>query len=639
MASLTQIARARQAAVRWLYENEPAITDPRDCAVAISALVAAEHSGHSSAIQHLVGKLRAANPDATTWNDEVWDTVWAVRALLDQQVPRPGLRLVAAVARQDPQIWNAIRFLKSIRDRVRGFWYGEPFETLIAVDLLHDTSPEDFDEVSADAIKWLVSIQSKDGRVVAPHFTGIFASVFTRLGVARPGLSRRAAAAAEWLVRDVADRNIWTSAAWSNAHALQGLIDAGLTHDHPAVRKVTDWFVAEQSRNGSWSHVATVDDTSMAVLALSMLLREPLIDVAPPRSGTVSVMRTNGSIRLTFDSPAGSAMVYEDFKKLPPHVADKIRTKHMEVVTIAGRIRSSESHGAQEGAKSADLYDRIARLGEFAHGQLLPDTLDINVRRSRVDHIRLNIDESLIDLPWELIHDGEDFLCTKYALGRHLYGATVVSDRRPLRERLSALVVSDPKGDLPGARTEGVKVASLLRARNLEVTHIDGSEATAERFALELKRHAIVHYAGHAWRDEQSPDESGLVLSDGYFEAFQLEGFFRFRPPALVFLNACSSASERSAARGYPAVMRGLARTFLTAGVTNFIGYLIPVSDDAATDLALYFYTHLTLRRSVGEALRRARVQVRENRRNDPSWASAVLYGDPSGTPMPDLEA
>jgi CHAT domain-containing protein len=635
-----QVARSVQTAVRWLKVNEPTITDARDCAIAISALVAAEKSSHARPIQHLVRKLRDANRDGTSWNDEVWDTVWAVRALLDQSLPRKSIGSASEAATGDPSVTAALEFLVSVRDSVRGFWYGEPFETMIALDLLFEVNHPNFLDIADRPIEWLLSLQSPDGRVIAPHFTGIFASVFSRVRLPRlPRLKVAARAAGEWLIRDLHEHHIWTSAAWSNAHALQGVIDSGFTLDDPEVVKAVEWFLKTQSTNGEWSHVATVDDTSMAVLALTPFLSEDLVDVTPPLKGTMTAIRTNGSVRLTFEPPAGAAVALEQFIKFPEDVAEELRGNEMTVLMLAERLRStSKAPTANRRLKRTsdrNLGDEILEMGAFAHGHLYPPLIEKCVRDSRVDHLRLNVDESLIDLPWELIHDGEDFLCVKYAVGRHIFAAASFPAAATRKKAVSALVVSDPRGDLPGALSEGRSVARLLRANGVLVTVLELSAATKQKFAFEMKRHDIVHFAGHATRDDRNPDESCLILADGPFKAFRLSGFFGDRPPALVFLNACWSASERSAGRGYPAMMRGLGRTFIFAGVANFIGYVIPVSDALATTLALHFYQHLVIGRTVGESLRRSRIELREKAGDfDPVWASAILYGDPVAVPI-----
>jgi hypothetical protein len=631
---LPKIARAVQNGVRWLKANERTIVDPRDCALAISALIAAERSSHATTIQHLVRKLRAANPDADSWNDEVWDTVWGARAILDHAIPREGVHVTATVARSEPLVRGAIDFILGVRDSVRGFWYGEPFETMIALDLLSAAGREDFDSIAKEPIAWLLSLQSDDGRVIAPHFTGIFASVFSRLATEMsPELKERALAAAHWLANDLETHRIWTSASWSNAHALQGLLDNKFTLDHPAVQKAVEWFLDAQSEEGQWSHVATIDDTSMAILALTPLLSETLVNLAPPLNGTITAIRTNGVIRLTFEPPAGRGIVPEEFVKFPDDVAEELRKSQLTVLSLAEKLRGESDVAAKQ---PREFRDQIFEMGVFAHDQLFRGCkLDERIRDSRVDHLRINIDERLIDLPWELIHDGDDFLCLKYAVARQIYASGSFEQEVYRKENVRALIVSDPGENLDGAREEGNTVAELLRAHGVEVTQLQGKEATKQRFNFESKQHHLIHFAGHASLNRANPDESCIRLSDGPFKAFRMDGVFGRRPPALVFLNACWSAAERSADRGYPPMMRGLARTFLIAGVRNFLGYLIPVVDQTATDLALHFYSHLVLGRTVGEGLRRSRVELREKYGDvDPAWASAVLYGDPTSIPI-----
>ncbi len=247
----------------------------------------------------------------------------------------------------------------------------------------------------------------------------------------------------------------------------------------------------------------------------------------------------------------------------------------------------------------------------------------------------MDIDERLIDLPWELIHDGTEFLCLKYALGRLL-----VSDQSflaPHRNLLSvqdtrALIVADPTGDLPAAREEGKKVASLLRNKcRMNVDEYTTSKMTKKDFLLSMKEYDIVHFAGHATHSPSSPDESCLVFSDGEIQAFEIARFMASRSPSVVFLNACWSAEELRNPDSFSPMMRGLGRTFLYAGVTAFLGYLVPVPDESATRFAISFYEALVQAQTIGESLRRARVHCRNpNAPNDLTWSSAVLYGDPA---------
>src|SRR5205085_6472194 len=98
---------------------------------------------------------------------------------------------------------------------------------------------------------------------------------------------------------------------------------------------------------------------------------------------------------------------------------------------------------------------------------------------------------------------------------------------------------------------------------------------------------------------------------DGEIQAFEIGRFIANRSPAVVFLNACWSAEELRNSESYSPMMRGLGRTFLYSGVNAFIGYLVPVPDDSATRFAISFYEALIQGQTIGESLRRARIQCR----------------------------
>ena len=104
----------------------------------------------------------------------------------------------------------------------------------------------------------------------------------------------------------------------------------------------------------------------------------------------------------------------------------------------------------------------------------------------------------------------------------------------------------------------------------------------------------------------------------------------------LVFLNACESGrtaneQEPQAVRRYlqrPA--EGLASSFLYGGAAGCIGALWPVYDRPARDLAVEFYNRVVEGHMIGEALRQARLCIREQYPDQITWASFVLYGDPT---------
>ncbi len=113
----------------------------------------------------------------------------------------------------------------------------------------------------------------------------------------------------------------------------------------------------------------------------------------------------------------------------------------------------------------------------------------------------------------------------------------------------SALVVADPRGDLPAARDEAQRIAGVLRARGgLEPLVLQGREAThrAVRDAIELQQTTLLHYAGHGVFEGRDGWESGFPLAAGGWLSVGDVLVLR-RAPALVLLSGCETARASSA--------------------------------------------------------------------------------------------
>jgi hypothetical protein len=435
------------------------------------------------------------------------------------------------------------------------------------------------------------------------------------------------------LRRTLADRGIWTSASWSNYYALSALLDVGLDDADPTVVRAVDWFLDSQDVSGRWMQVSEVHDTAMAIVVLSRMLTTPLVEVSVPEVAVIHVMRENGTLRVDFAPPGIGAIIPSERLKLSDSVRATLGDNHRRVLFAIGRTRGP--HLPVVGPPDASPMDELLRAGQYSYGHLIPPRIQAMLEESTADHLRVDVDERLIDLPWELIHDGRDFLCLRYAAGRRLVSDQPGPSGAPRTHRAphaSALVVANPTGDLPAAEREGEQVAKLLEEScGLRVDYFRRNEISKTDFLLALRRYDLVHFAGHADHDTSNPDESCLMLHDGPIQAFELARFLKEPVPAVVFLNSCLSAEESFNPAGFSPMMRGLGRTFLYAGVTAFLGYLVPIPDESATRFAVRFYSSLASGYSVGESVRRARIMGREHESpHDLTWASAVLYGEPS---------
>jgi len=606
--------------------------DDRDLAITISALVAAERNPHSHLVQRLTSTLIRQQAMNGSWNDELWDTAWAAKALYD-----------VGYSIKDPPMQRALRFVEANQDPLTGTWYDELFETLLVLDLIARVVPEKMSACGDASLRWLASLQKSDGSVIAVRQTGMVASLFCltrKLGLTFD--EQVIELGIQYIHSDMKEKPIWNSASWSNYYPLQALLDYGATLDDPLVAKAVDWFLASQESDGQWKQVSGLDDTAMAVLALSGLLTTPLVDVSDPRTAILNVIRENGIIRVSIDGPGTGAITLAERMKLSAQVRSDLSQNQQLVMTALGKFRSkSRSESSGNRRRNARHKPQISvpieleKTGKYAFGHLIPTKIQYHLENSSADHLRLDIDERLIDLPWELIHDGTEFLCLRYAVGRRLVSNQSFqppSRHVQLARNTRVLIVADPTGDLPAARQEGHEVGNLLRDKcGMQVDEFAASGMNKKDFLLSLKDYDIVHFAGHASHHPSSPDESCLVFCDGEIQAFEIERFIRIRSPAVVFLNACWSAEELRNPDSYTPMMRGLGRTFLYAGVTAFLGYLVPVPDDSATQFAITFYEALAQGQTIGESLRRARIQSRDPKSPDNlTWSSAVLYGDPA---------
>jgi tetratricopeptide (TPR) repeat protein len=227
-------------------------------------------------------------------------------------------------------------------------------------------------------------------------------------------------------------------------------------------------------------------------------------------------------------------------------------------------------------------------------------------------------------LPWE----GRPLL----AHAPILYGLDL--PRRSVRPRdaplpKAAVVVADPRGDLPAARGEASRVAGALEHAfepPPRVTRLEGPSAThdAVRRALELPGATLFHYAGHGVFQGRDGWESGLPLAEGGWLTVGDVMALAATPP-LVVLSGCDTARTTDTA---PAAGLGLAQAFIVAGASVVIAAARPVNDKLAAAMmgSLYEAQREQAARDLAsfdapEALRRAQLAAMVEL-PDGDWAS-----------------
>jgi photosystem II stability/assembly factor-like uncharacterized protein len=284
----------------------------------------------------------------------------------------------------------------------------------------------------------------------------------------------------------------------------------------------------------------------------------------------------------------------------------------------------------------------LADFGRLMYGLFLPPIVQNALREMDAP---LVITTNDAEIPWELLHNGRDFLGLRAPLARRLMVSRwVAGGEAVLAAEPNFLLIADPLGDLPEAEAEADDLMAMLEARGVPYDLLRGPRATyvGVQQALLSGRYQVIHYTGHAVFDPRRPERTGLKLAgERMLLASQIEGVLRGHP--LVFLNACSSAREAERQVAYVGPQaEGLAAAFLAGGAAGFVGAQWPIFDRGSRDFAFAFYQRLLDGASIGDALCTARSDSRAHRPTDATWASFVFYGNPAlhlAEPTADLLA
>lgn len=288
---------------------------------------------------------------------------------------------------------------------------------------------------------------------------------------------------------------------------------------------------------------------------------------------------------------------------------------------------------------NADSADSIRKSGQLLWNYVLTRTVKERLRNSPVQELALSLDEELINIPWELLYDGREFLSLKFNMGRLVRSKDLTS---PVRYRsvspsLKMLVLANPTNDLKSAHLEGLHIKNQFERKRNQIS-IDFKATNIDTLYVKknLCDYDIVHFAGHCEYDCEDSYRSGWVLNDGRFSGHDVLALSdTVSLPALVFSNACHSARLNPGMpdRDYQIKTYSLASAFLFSGVRHYIGAIRRIEDPESLTFAKEFYARIVNGDTLGEAMRQARLKsVKEYGINSFPWASYVLYGDANFT-------
>lgn len=337
----------------------------------------------------------------------------------------------------------------------------------------------------------------------------------------------------------------------------------------------------------------------------------------------------------------------------PPVEILPLTEKHLhrasqDLKGLTGRATTLRDVENAPGAEANQIIEaELQALGGLLYDLVITDIARNDLRPANC-FVDFGIGERMLHFPWELMHDGEEYICLKHSFGRFVSGATMSpGSAHPktwfgdLLPKISVLVISVPH---PQPRQESKAPFRKLRAAELEtqaivstLSKLDGIELTAlvgrdathaaVTNALRTGKFQIIHYCGHATYDPKQPMDSALQLWDADLPAGIAQRIFVRAQPVLCFVNACETARlpDERALNVY-----SLARGFLETGA-YLVGSRWKIGDEVASQFAVAFYDALLGRgEALGNAIRTGRLAARTASRSDPlGWGAYVFYGDP----------
>ena len=247
-------------------------------------------------------------------------------------------------------------------------------------------------------------------------------------------------------------------------------------------------------------------------------------------------------------------------------------------------------------------------------------------------------DTGLRHLPWELLHDGQAFLCADphhwFTPLRRVTDPDIGQEWQPQKRQLGVLfMASSPENVQPVLDFEAEE-ASILRDTahkplDLQVEESGSLQGLGERLLEYEEDPDVIHLSGHADVDERegrplflledemgdcapaTPEELARTLRDANSH------------PRILFLSGCRTGGSDAQRQ-----ILSFSEQMVDAGIPVVLGWALPVGDEAASQAAAAFYDKLATGYGIAEAVALARQQLLES--DSPYWSLLRCYVDGS---------
>jgi class 3 adenylate cyclase/CHAT domain-containing protein len=359
---------------------------------------------------------------------------------------------------------------------------------------------------------------------------------------------------------------------------------------------------------------------------------------APSKILQLEMAREDNRLKISaFEQKPGEVSTIRHYEEMPVKI-ESIGKRCREIVETLNNVN-------RMGRLSREVLVKLREIGQVFSDELFTLNVKEKLKKTDADHLILNLDDQLVHVPWELLHDGKHFLCQRFSMGRLVKTRQNITEikSRLLGRPLKMLVLSDPRGDLKGAYREGTQIRDFMdQSRDLVSATLRSDNITPDFIKEKIRNFDLVHFAGHSDYNADDQGASGWRLTDGTLMAkdiFKMAGTSTM--PALIFSNACQSArtEEWIIQKDFQDHIFGLANAFVLSGVKHYIGTFWEILDDPSRHFSMEFYKNLLSGMTAGEAVKEARLAlINEYGEETIVWASYLLYGDPTSNYLEQVQ-
>jgi CHAT domain-containing protein len=283
--------------------------------------------------------------------------------------------------------------------------------------------------------------------------------------------------------------------------------------------------------------------------------------------------------------------------------------------------------------------EKIKALGQRLCDTLLSPDIKNILRKSMAEYLILKLDDSLVSIPWELICLDNQLLSERFCMGRIVktHQSVTQTESRSLSFPLEMWILTGDDPNLSGVEKETQQLLCEMDQLNKEQLIVSAAfdqGGSVDQIKSQIRNFDIIHFAGHSDYNLSEPDQSGWRFNDSHLTASDIDRMSGSATmPALIFSNACQSARtcQWSLQDNFTEKSFDLANAFIRSGVRHYLGTFWEIPDQAGSTFAINFYQALFESKSIGMALKHARMKCLESD-GAPISAAYVLYGDPRQT-------